>query len=27
LPRRLDLEQSGQRIRMVIDDWRELAPQ
>lgn len=23
LPRRLDLEQSGQRIRMVIDDWRK----
>jgi len=27
LPRRLDLEQSGQRIRMIIDDWRERAPQ
>ena len=27
LPRRLDLEQGSQRIRMVIDDWRERAPQ
>lgn len=27
LPQRLDLEQAGQRIRMVIDDWRERAPQ
>ena len=26
LPRRLDLEQGGQRIRMVIDDWRERTP-
>jgi outer membrane lipoprotein LolB len=26
LPRRLDLEQAGQRIRMVIDDWRERDP-
>lgn len=27
LPRRLDLEQAGQRIRMVIDEWREQAAQ
>ncbi|MBX3650397.1 MAG: lipoprotein insertase outer membrane protein LolB [Burkholderiales bacterium] len=27
VPRRLDLEQAGQRIRMVIDDWRERDPQ
>lgn len=25
LPQRLDLEQGGQRLRMVIDDWREQA--
>ena len=25
LPQRLDLEQGGQRLRLVIDDWREQA--
>jgi outer membrane biogenesis lipoprotein LolB len=25
-PRRLDLTQDGQRIRMVIDEWREPSP-
>ena len=26
LPRQLDLTQGGQRIRMVIDEWRRQAP-